>query len=186
MKHGGGVGAADLTRGYVTRSSTLETLLPSPVSCCLEPPCHRALWHRNTSGQSGVPQGRAGPDKILKLARSGFYISSLCLFSWSSLHYILPELLKEGFYTTNFPSPNYCWASHYWRPVKDPEVRNRAWPHLCRESVLNKCQTEPKGLPPVFLLNQKPCAELLAHKEMSDRSLPTDSWDLFPCLPLLG
>lgn len=76
MKHGGGVGAAGLTpEAGLWKLCSLS--LPPPA-CSL---CATEFSGTGTLAASlGSPEaGLASPDKILKLAKLAFYISSLCL-----------------------------------------------------------------------------------------------------------
>lgn len=131
-----------------TRSRTLEALLLFPTSSGLSPLCHSALWHRKLAGSLGfLEAGPASPDKILKLAKLVFKISSLCPFSWSRLHYIFPGLLREGFWFHLLPFyPPLLGFPLFSKTYKDPEVGNYAWPHLGRvriQQMLNWAKVLP-------------------------------------------
>lgn len=83
----------------------------APFSCFLllvaSVPLKSVTWQ--TGRQSGVLGGRAGhPQQNIEITQVGLQISSLCPYFWSSLHYIFPGLLREGFCTTSSLSTNYC------------------------------------------------------------------------------
>lgn len=129
--------------------------------------------------------GLANPDKILKLARSGFYISSLCLFSWSSLHYILPELLKEGFYTTNFPLPTTVGLPTIEDLLRPLRLGTMPGPIFAESLYSTNVKLSQRDYHLSSSLTRNLVLSFLLTRKCLIGPFP-QSWNLFPCPSLLG
>lgn len=104
MKHGGGVG----TWGLLALYRKQDPGCSAPLSCFLLLVASVPLKSVPPE-QSGVLGGRAGhPQQNIEISQAGLQISSLCPYFWSSLRYIFPGLLREGFCTTSSLSTNPC------------------------------------------------------------------------------